>query len=215
MKKNKVVKKLVAVVLIVACILGITVVHINKSKADDINDNSIVNDDVNNLDDIEMTETLREYFQDMSNMTEEEFYEVFSNEMYNNEFEELYKDNVTRSDIGDCSDVNSQNVEDEFSEEDINSITQQMENKIPSAIREKFDMNYDKLKVVVKKSLLFIAKKAVVYGIVYAVCSIFPKWSKEIVKIIVELAVVLAKNLIREREVAYHSNIQLSAEWLA
>ena len=87
-----------------------------------------------------------------------------------------------------------------------------MENKIPSAIREKFDMNYDKLKVVVKKSLLFIAKKAVVYGIVYAVCSIFPKWSKEIVKIIVELAVVLAKNLIREREVAYHSNIQLSAE---
>lgn len=193
MKKNKLVIKIIAMMLVFSFVVGISLIHIDKSKANEIEESSVVECEENDLDGIQMTESLKEYYDNMSDMTEEEFYDVFSSETYENELENLYGTNITREDMGDSSN-NSQDITNEISEDDINNIAEQVERKMPGAIKEKLGMTLEKIKQVVKKATLYVAGQVAFYGVALTICMIFPDWPTQLVKAALELSVVLVKS---------------------
>lgn len=129
MKKNKLVIKSLAVALAVASVVGISVTHIQKSKADSVSDDISVE---SSSEDVKMTKTFRNHYDDMSNMTEEEFCEVFSSEEYIKEFNETYSMLVTRG--GNISEL--QEKLQGLTENDIDNIAEEIGEKIPSAFQD-------------------------------------------------------------------------------
>ncbi|MBE5934453.1 MAG: hypothetical protein E7262_01510 [Lachnospiraceae bacterium] len=132
MKNIKVLKRALAIVMTLVTVIGITTVHVQKSNA---NQSRIPQRTVS-------TDTLDMYWDELANMTLDEFESVFCNAEYNREFVRNY-DMVRRGESTlDKLKAKIALMKDKTGEY-IDVVTDNIMNKLPKMIKEK--LNIDKL----------------------------------------------------------------------
>ena len=190
MGNKKIFKRISSVVMVLVTIVGITTVHVQKSKANEVSNNTRERGEA-----IVCTDTLDKYWNDLETMSVEEFESIFYSEAYQREFYRNYEMVKRGESTFDKLKQKASLITDKY----IDMVTENLFEKMPKLIKDKISIDKEQIKTIVKTVAQYLDKNDTTITTVMTVIGSLTGWKLAFVKPVLDMVfklldVILSRN---------------------